>query len=231
MADRIILDGQGLAVVKRDRAWRAEVSREMLQAILDVEYRAVAANLVSWFLAAAAAIALPHTAAFLLPLSGRLVAAFAARRAFAQLRARMAAKEDHRAQLAWLGLALFVGGASCAPVLTPILLDPFIHPARMILGGTVLVGVTLVYSLLCPLPRLAIAYLSGFVGTFAAIMLTARYWAAVPTIIALCGILSIAALFGQAMLLRNRRAAEMLVDNRRLSEELADSLAHANSLH
>lgn len=230
MAEGISLDEQGLALVERDAGWRAEVRREMLQAILDIEYRAISANLLSWFIAGGAALALPNSHAFLLPLTGRLVALFGARLAFARLREKMVAKADHHRELGWLTLALFIGGASCAPVLTPILLDPFIHPARMVLGGTVLVGVTLVYSLLSPLPRLAAAYLSGFVLTFAAVMLVARYHAAVPTILALCGILSIVALYGLAKLERNRGAAEMLVDNRRLSEELSSSLAHAEFL-
>lgn len=230
MAEGITLDEHGLALVERDAGWRAEVRREVLQAVLDVEFRSIAANLMSWFIAAMAALALPNTALFVLPLAGRLVTLFGARLAFARLRARMAARADHHRELRWLGLALFIAGASCAPVLTPILLDPFIHPARMVLGGTVIVGVTLAYSLLSPIPRLAAAYISGFVATFAAIMLTAKYWAAVPTILALCAILSIVGLYGLAKSMRNRHAAEMLVDNRRLSEELSDALAHAEFL-
>ena len=230
MAERITLDEQGLALVERDASWRAEVKREMLQAILDVEYRAIAANLLSWFIAGAAALALPNTAMFLLPLAGRLVAMFSARYAFARLRARMAAKGDYQSELRWLTVALAVGGASCAPVLTPIFLDPFIHPARMIVGGSVIVGVTIVFSLLAPIPRLAVAFVGGFLATFAAILIPVQGVQGAGTTLALCGLLLIVLIYGIAASMRHRGAAEMLVDNRRLSEELSDSLAHAEFL-
>jgi len=230
MAEGITLDEHGLALVERDAGWRAEVRREMLQAILDVEYRAIAANVLSWFIAGAAALMLPNAHLFLLPLTGRLVAMFSARYAFARLRARMAAKGDYRAELRWLTVALAIGGASCAPVLTPIFLDPFIHPARMIVGGSVIVGVTIVFSLLAPTPRLAAAFVGGFVATFAAILIPAQGMRGAGTTLALCGLLLIVLIYGVAASIRHRHAAAMLVDNRRLSEELADSLAHAEFL-
>lgn len=230
LADRITLDEHGLCQVEHDASWRAEVSREVLQAILEVEERAIAANFLAWIIAGLAAMTLPNSGAFLLPLLGRLLAMFAARSAFQRLRASMFARRDCRRELRALTLALVVGGASCAPILAPILLDPFIHPARMIVSGSVVVGVTIVFSLLAPAPRLAAAYVGGFLVTFAAMMFTAQAWHGAMSVVGMCGLLAIVLIYGFAARSRHRGAAEMLVDNRRLSEELAESLAHAEFL-
>ncbi|MGX7951747.1 diguanylate cyclase domain-containing protein [Tsuneonella sp. HG249] len=230
MAERITLDEQGLPLVARDAGWSAEVSRENLQTILDIEYRGIAANLLAWFLAGCAAMVLPNAAAFLLPLTGRLVAMFTARLAFARLRAKIAARADYKRELRWLMMALVVGGASCAPLLTPILIDPYLHPARMVVAGSVIVGVTIVFSLLAPTPRLAAAFIGGFLATFAAVMIPAQGLRGAVTTLALCALMLIVLIYGVAASLRHRHAAERVVDNRRLSEELADSLAHAEFL-
>lgn len=171
MAYGISIDANGLASIERDASWRAEVDREMLHAVLEVEDRAISANVLSWIVVALAATMLPNAAAFVLPLSFRLFAMLLARAAFRRLRDRLAQRREHGRALVGLTAALMVGGASCAPVLAPILVDPFIHPARMVVGGTVIVGVTLVFSLLASVPRLAAAFVGSFVAAFAATML------------------------------------------------------------
>ncbi len=230
MAKRITFDERGLCVVERDAAWEAETAREMLRALGGVEQRSMFANLASFVVATVGAVMLPNAQAFVLPLAGRMVALLVARAAFVNLRRKLAAGLDHRRALGWLTAALLLAGMSCAPVLTPILIEPYIHPARMVVGGSVLIGVTLALSLLSPLPRLASVYAAGFVGTFAVIMVAAQGWHGAAVVLALCGLLSIVLFYGIATSIYQRQTAETIIENRRLSEELADSLSHAEFL-
>lgn len=230
MADGISFDANGLARVGRDASWGAETSREALRALGEVERRSMAANLMSFLMATGGAWFLPNAQAFILPLSGRLAILLVARAAFVNLRRRLDAGQDHRGALAWLTAALVFAGASCAPVLTPLLIEPTTGPARMMVGGSVLIGVSLALSLLAPLRRLTVAYAGGFVATFAVIIVAALGWRGMAAVLALCGLLSIVLLYAVAASLHQRRAAENLVENRRLSEELSASLAHAEFL-
>lgn len=230
MGRRIAIDERGLYAVERDGAWQAEVACERLRALGDVERRSLWANIASFVVAAAGAAWLPNSDDFILPLAGRLIALLVARAAFRDLRQRIAEGQGTRGALVRLTAALALAGASCAPVLAPVLLEPFLHPARMVVSGAVLIGVALALSLFAPTPRLAVAYVGGFAGTFAAIMIPVQGWHGAGTVLALCALLSIVGFYGIATSLHQRAAAETLVENRRLSEELADSLAHAEFL-
>lgn len=220
----------GLHHAERDSSWAPEVRREILQGIVDVERRSTLANIVCWFVVAMAAASLPNAKFFIAPLLLRLVGMVCTRAAFSNLRKRLANAQGLGRALDWLALALLVGGIAWGSIMIPVVVDPFLNPGRLLVGGATITGITIVVSLLLPAPRLAGSFIFGFFLSFGAGLV----WA--PSEFALKGAAGIVALFiifisyGLATVPRHRKAAETLVENRILSEELSSALANAEFL-
>ena len=226
----VAVDDNGLCHAERDASWEPEISREILSGILDVERRAVFANLICWGVVAAAAATLPNAGMYVLPLAFRLVAMAGTRAAFAKVRKCIAESKDYSCSLVLLGASLFVGGAAWGATLIPMVVEPFLNPGRLLVGGAVVAGLSIVVSLLMPVPRLAAAFSAGFVVVFCGALIWAPDQFAIKGAIGVVGLFAIFTSYGYATVARHRKAAELLVENRRLSEELAEALAHAEFL-
>jgi diguanylate cyclase (GGDEF)-like protein len=216
--------------IARDASWLREVQLETYRAIAETEKTALGANLLGVALIAGAAATLPNASMFIIPVIARLVAIFSTRIMWNRLRSRLEAGLSVRRTMMGLGSALALGGASWAMMMLPILIDPFLHPARLAVGGGSLVGISLVLLLICTAPRLMLAFLGGFSATIAFVLLltpnsmgTSMFFYIHAIILAVVG-------FAYAASRQRSSTAEMLVENRRLGEELAESLAHAEFL-
>lgn len=228
--NEIRFDEKGLCHAEPETLPEAEIRREILQGIVDVERGAALANLVCWSVVALAAATLPNAMLYIAPLGLRLLAMVGTRSAFSKLRDRMAHSQSLRLELQRLMVALFVGGAAWGATLIPVVIEPFLDPGRLLVGGATIAGITIIVSLLLPAPRLAASFIGGFFASFGA----GLFWA--PEDFAIKGAMGIVALFviflsyGLATIPRHRKAAETVVENRFLSEELSSALAHAEFL-
>jgi diguanylate cyclase (GGDEF)-like protein len=227
---KVIIDDSGLARPAPDARWAEEVRREMIQGIVDVEQGAVVANLACLLLVSFAAYSMPNAWSYAVPIALRVAAMAATRATFARLRRALASRGDHGRETRHVMAALAFGGVSWAAVLVPVVAEPFLNPGRMLVGGGVLVGISIIVSLLAPVPRLAAAFCAGFVVTFAAGIAGAPADFAVRASFGMAGLFAIFLSYGIATTSRHRAAAEMLVENRAMSEELAEALAQAEFL-
>lgn len=228
--NEIRFDENGLCHAEAETLPESEVRHEILQGIVDVERGAALANLICWLVVALAAATLPNAVFYIAPLALRLLAMVGTRSAFSKLRNRMAHSQSLGRELQWLMVALFVGGAAWGATLIPVVIEPFLDPSRLLVGGATIAGITIIVSLLLPAPRLAASFIGGFFASFGA----GLFWA--PEDFAIKGGMGIVALFviflsyGLATIPRHRKAAETVVENRLLSEELSSALAHAEFL-
>ncbi|MCT2559091.1 GGDEF domain-containing protein [Tsuneonella sp. YG55] len=230
MRGKVIIEDSGLVRPAPDPRWAAEIRREMIQGIVDVEQRAVIANLACLLLVTFAAVSMPNAWSYALPIAMRVGAMGATRTTFARLRRALAAGGDYKRETRHVVAALAIGGASWAAVLVPVVAEPFLNPGRMLIGGGVLVGVSIIVSLLAPVPRFAGAFCAGFALVFAAGIASALADFAVRASLGMVGLFAIFLSYGFATTSRHRAAAEMLVENRAMSEELAEALAQAEFL-
>lgn len=198
----------------------------------DIERRALPANLCAWILIILAAWSLPHAELFLIPMVLRLVAMIINRRGWANLREALAKGKRKRIApaLKLLAVCLAVAGASWALVFLPILTDPVIHPARLVVGGGVLVAVSLILTVLGTLRTAAIIFSICFVATIGIGLAAASSEMTVPATAGLAGLIGSILAFSLANASQRQATAEAIVDNHRLEEELADALAHAEFL-
>lgn len=227
MNQEVIFDDDGLCHAERDETWVPAIKREILLGIVEVEERSILANVICWTVIVLAAMTLPNATLFLAPLLFRLVAMVGTRSTFAKLRKCLARNSNTVPRLGAVMAALFVGGASWAATLLPVVIDPFLNPGRMLVGGAIITGVSIIVSLLSPVPRLAAAFIAGFMLIFGVGLLWAPPLFAIKAGLGLIGLFAIFVAYGYATIARHRKAAELLVENRLLSEELATSLAHA----
>ena len=225
-----VVDEQGFLVVGSRHDYEAAVFRETLSGILAVERRNVIAQLMLLAAMVVAASRLPNASFFILPLALRLAAVCHTRFAAHMLGKAIARGGRIERELAYAGFALFAGGATWGYLLACVMIDPTLHPARMVLGGGALVGVSLITSIVAPSNRLLLPFLSGFVGCFAlATWMGAAEMFVVGTLAVVCLVLIFLA-FAFAFSSQRVLTSRTLVENRMLSEELADSLAHAEFL-
>lgn len=230
MHDQVFIDEKGLARISGAATCPRAVEREILTSIVEVERLAIKSNLICWALIVGAASQLPNWRAYILPLVLRLLAMIATRFAFADLREKLRQRGSVESEVGRLSLALAFGGLTWAATLLPIIIEPFLNPARMLVAGAVLIGISIVVTMLLPVPRLAVAFCTGFVLTCAVGMPLAPSEFAINSAFGLAGFFAIFVSYGLATLPRHRRAAETLIENRRLSEHLAESLANAEFL-
>ncbi|WP_284124875.1 GGDEF domain-containing protein [Parerythrobacter aestuarii] len=228
--DRFDQDASGTVAVVRDESWYREVRYETVRGVAITEEKALVANLVGLLVMGLAATLMPNASVFVIPLLARAAAIFGTRTMWNRLRQKLEAGKVIRPTMWGLGFTLAFGGASWALLLLPLLVDPFLHPARMAIGAGTFVGVALVTVLLSPTPRLMIAFIAGFSVTVTAGLFSAPEFMALQAFIYAHGLLLAIAGFAYASSHQRRLSAEMLVENRLLGEELADSLAHAEFL-
>lgn len=214
----------------RDASWKAEARHETLKMICAVEQRAVAANIAAWLIMAAGALALPNSEVFVIPLALRLVVMLLNRWGWRNLRRSLKHGPDARLAIVPLYFCLFLAGSSLALVFLPLLFDPVLHPARMAVGGTVLVSVGLIISLLGSLRSVALSFACGFLCTFAIGIAHAPGTMGVVAVVPMSALVLTMMAFAFASSRQQIVTARTLVDNRRLEEQLAESLAHAEFL-
>ena len=195
-----------------------------------VEQRGVFANLLAWIVIALGAAALPNGHAFVAPLAFRLLAMLINRWGWNNLRARMARMPDRVPSFMTMHAVLFVGGASWALVILPMLLDPVIHPARLAVGATTMIGVAIIISLLAPIRSLAIAFAAGFLAAFVMGMQFAESGFGFGILLATAGVLLALLAYSFALTRQKVLTAQMIVDNRRLETALEKSLLRAEKL-
>lgn len=209
---------------------KREITREFLQGIVDTEKRAIAANLLCLALIAISAMRMPNAADYSLALIFRVIAVAGTRAGFARMRAALESGADHERVMPALGATLLVGGASWASVLLPVVDHPFIDPGRMFIAGGVMVGVSIVVSLLAPSLRLAAAFCVGFLAVFLWGIADAPSAYAANAAVGMLGLFALFVTYGYATVASQRQAAEAIVRNRALSAELSAALTRAEFL-
>ncbi|MCB2089325.1 MAG: GGDEF domain-containing protein [Sphingomonadaceae bacterium] len=213
-----------------DPQWRDAVWRETLRGVAEVERRGVASNLIAWIVLALGAYSLPHAELFILPLALRLAAMVAGRLYWNRLRRHLRDDAPIARELRGLALTVFLSGATWALVLIPVLTHPMLHPSRMLVGGGVLVGISLIVAMLGSVRRLALAFLTGFLLTLAIGLTHAPAFMGWPAMIAMLGLCMGFCAFAWANSIAHLETSVLLLENQRLRAELEGSLAHAEFL-
>lgn len=203
------------------------VQRAILQALVDTEKRSVIANLLCWLLAAVAAALLPTAKYFIAPLVLRMAGMACTRTAFGRLRASLARQARIRSDFNWLAAALVLGGAAWGATMLPVFSHPTMHPARLLVAGSTLIGMSVIVTMLSPVPRLALSFIAGFLLAF-----TGGLWlTGAPDAAALAiGMTLLSCIFlayTHASTFGQMQSAQLLVENKRLSEDLQASLERA----
>ncbi|MEX0343128.1 MAG: GGDEF domain-containing protein [Erythrobacter sp.] len=218
-------EGAKSALPRLDR-----VAQERLIGVLEVERSAIWANLLLWAVMLVATLNLPDPTLTLAALGSRIAAMAVTHPAFGRLRKMTAEGIDCTGRLGFAMLALFLGGVSWALILASLYIDPVVHLARGVIAGGTMVAVALVTSLLAPVKRLSAAFAAGFTIALAVFVLLQGAIVPLHGLVALFSIMLVVGIYGNAVAMREKRAARMLVENRMLSDELAISLAKAEYL-
>ena len=225
-----VVDEDGFLVMHESLSYKSEVFRETLSGILLVERRNLPAQGMLWIIMVLAAMSMPNAEFFVLPLMLRLFALLNTRFGAHWLGTAIERGRPIGRQLSYAVFAMAVGGASWGFLLAAVMSEPQIHPARLVLGGGTLVGVSLITAIVGPAYRLFIAFLAGFVLTA---VLGMWMWGTpmlLPATLATICLSMVFLAFAYALSGQRIITSQTLVENRILSEELADSLAHAEFL-
>ncbi|UYH53814.1 GGDEF domain-containing protein [Qipengyuania sp. SS22] len=204
-----------------------QVQRAVLKSLVDTEQRSVIANLSCWVVTAIAAIFLPTAIYFLFPLIFRLVAMVGTRTTFARLRSALDEDRSFAREYRLLAVALVVGGAAWGSTLLPILAYPTLHPARLLVAGGTLVGMSIIVTMLSPAPRLATFFALGFLGAFGAGLVITDTPDGLILMLGMTILFLIFIAYSHASTFSQTRSAQLLVENRRLSDDLRASLERA----
>ncbi|MBX7496465.1 GGDEF domain-containing protein [Qipengyuania sp. 6B39] len=225
------MTAQGFRVApERDEDWRREAWRETVRSVLVTEQRAFVANVLSVAGIAIAASFLPNASAFVMPILMRLLAMTGAHMSYEHLRKRIDQGADLDPPLRLLAVMLFFGGMSWAYLLLPLIMVPFEHPVRLLIGSATMVGMALIVTMTAPLRKQTLAYISGFLITLFLGLMLAPQDMALPLGIGVTALVAGIAIFAFASSRQREFSADMLVENRRLNEELAETLAQAEFL-
>ncbi|TMM50200.1 GGDEF domain-containing protein [Qipengyuania marisflavi] len=215
---------------KRDEAWRAERRNVILASVVATEHGAFVANIVAWFFIAIAAFAMPNADAFVLPVIGRLIALCLNTAAFRHLAKSLHDERAKRLALHLLSGALALGGASWAFQIAPLIHEPTLHPAVIVVGGGSFVAVSLVLSMVGSLKTQSFAFLTGFLATLAVALMHSPTSIGLQTGTGLAGMCAAIVFYAKSASRQRWNAAEMLIQNRRLGERLQSSLDRAEYL-
>lgn len=204
---------------------QAEVDRQLLIGIVELERHTTIANLLCWAIVAVAAAVLPFSEDFILPLGFRLVIMVNSKLTFAAMRRRLAEGGDYTALLRRLLIALVLGGLAWGATLIPLLVNAQWHPARALAGGGTVIGIAMIASLLSPNRKMSFAFIGGVAAALGAAMLWIQNLS--PSLIALAslgGFLAIFLAYSRATAVGQRRSAELFVENLKISKILSEAL-------
>lgn len=215
---------------ERDDAWWDEHRRETVRAVAITEERALAANIMALMVMIFATRALPYADAFTVPLLLRAAAIGSTRLAWNRLRRETDALRDYRPAVRLVAATLFLGGASWALLLYPLIQNPSPTAARFIVGGGTMIAVGFIITMTAPITIAAASFLAGFLLFFFAALTVVPADSVVLTAIGMLGLMAAIASYAFAAMKQKHHAIEMLLDNRRMSEELAEALEHARFL-
>lgn len=210
---------------------QAEIDRQILVGIVEVEQHTTPANLLCWLVVAVAAAMLPFREAFVLPLLARLVLAINTKLTFTAMRRQLESGGDHRRHFRRLLVALAAGGMAWGAQLVPLLVYREPHEARLLVAGGTLIGIAIIASLLSPNRKMSLAFNGGVAAALAIALIWIHEdtgtWLAMGTIAGLSTIfLAYARATGEAQ----RRSAELFVQNSKISGVLEDALAKSRFL-
>ena len=213
----------------RDAQWRAERRRELILAQAQVEQRTLVANVVGTMVIGCAGLALPNAADFHIPIVLRLVAIVATALLYDWIRARLA-RGEAGVPIVPSAIVVAFGGFSWATMLLPILWEPHIHVATLMVIAGVFIAVALVATATSSVPFMAAWFCAGFLATgLAGLVYVApdhRAGMAGALVIAIVAI----AIYGIGAANQRLHAADTLIEKRRLGKELAEALARAEYL-
>jgi diguanylate cyclase (GGDEF)-like protein len=204
-----------------------EVKRAILKGLVDTEQRSVIANLTCWFITAGSAYFLPNASYLILPLIFRLLAMVGTRAGFAKMRSALREERDVARAFNWLAASLFVGGSAWGSTLLPLLAFPTLHPARLLVAGGTLIGMSIIVTMLSPMRGLALSFSGGFLGAFG---LGLYLTGAADGLVLMAGMTILFLIFiaySHASTFGHERSAKLLVENRHLGESLRVSLERA----
>jgi diguanylate cyclase (GGDEF)-like protein len=231
---------QPLASLKRARSPRArprgalreaEINRQILQEILEVERHTTAANCLVWALVVVAAATMPIRDAFILPMALRLAVMVNTKLTFAAMRRKLAEGGDYTRLFSRLLFALAVGGMAWAATLLPLLAYGEPHPARLLAGGGTLIGVAIISSLLSPNPKMSSAFHGGFVVVLGlGLVWINRGNGDMYALAGLAGLITIFTAYSRATATAQRRSAELFIENLKVGKVLAEALGQAKFL-
>lgn len=201
------------------------VQRELLGLVLGIEKKAQIANAVCWLIMVVAVVRLGELAAFAIPLASRFVASPLTHLSFRRARRILVEGGTGKAAMRPVTIALIVGGASWASMLPPLLDLPLNQPAAMLIFGALVSGITIIVSMLAPVPVLALVFAASFQITAAILLLAVPHegytW---QTLLAIDGLFLVFLAYAFAATNRQEETARTLVTNRALTARLSQSL-------
>lgn len=219
-----------IAYVDRDSSWHEERRVEVLSSVAETERRTILSNVAGTLMIAAVSQLLPNADAFLFPVCARLAATAFMTAVYTLVRRRLAAGQTPRMPK-YIAIAVGAfGGASWGWLLSPVFIEPVLHPASFFVAAGILIAVSLVASHSSPLPYVWYPFGIAFLATFWLLMLQAPepfgLWMSIGV-----GLIYLSvATFSLGTARQRVDAAETLIDNHRLGEDLAEALARAEFL-
>lgn len=212
------------------------VRRQKLSLVLEIEKKAQIANAVCWLMMVFAVFQLDDPNAFVLPLLSRFIASPLTHFSFKRARATLAAGGTGSEAIRPVAVALVVGGASWASMLPPLFDVSLNHPAALLIFGALVAGITIIVSMLAPVPVLALTFAVGFQVTASALMFLdppdSHNWGAIMAIdlIAIDALFLVFLAYAFAATNRQEETARTLVTNRMLTQRLEASLREVEQL-
>ena len=207
------------------------VRRQKLSLVLEIEKKAQIANAVCWLMMVFAVFQLDDPNAFAIPLLSRFIASPLTHFSFKRARATLAAGGTGSEAIRPVAVALVVGGASCASMLPPLFDVSLNHPAALLIFGALVAGITIIVSMLAPVPILALTFAVGFQVTATALLFLdppdSHDWGSLMAIDAL---FLVFLAYAFAATNRQEETARTLVTNRMLTQRLEASLREVEQL-
>ena len=207
------------------------VRRQKLSLVLEIEKKAQIANAVCWLMMVFAVFQLDDPNAFAIPLLSRFIASPLTHFSFKRARATLAAGGTGSEAIRPVAVALVVGGASWASMLPPLFDVSLNHPAALLIFGALVAGITIIVSMLAPVPILALTFAVGFQVTATALLFLdppdSHDWGSLMAIDAL---FLVFLAYAFAATNRQEETARTLVTNRMLTQRLEASLREVEQL-
>tara|TARA_Y100000815_G_scaffold235107_1_gene227572 strand:- start:2617 stop:3798 length:1182 start_codon:yes stop_codon:yes gene_type:complete len=207
------------------------VRRQKLSLVLEIEKKAQIANAVCWLMMVFAVFQLDDPNAFAIPLLSRFIASPLTHFSFKRARATLAAGGTGSEAIRPVAVALVVGGASWASMLPPLFDVSLNQPAALLIFGALVAGITIIVSMLAPVPILALTFAVGFQVTATALLFLdppdSHDWGSLMAIDAL---FLVFLAYAFAATNRQEETARTLVTNRMLTQRLEASLREVEQL-